>query len=527
MKRSRSCMENLVEDVSGNMGIKLGTNDIKNIIENFNEKFGDDIVNELGDYLDSIKNADINPDFISECKEDFDKDPSNIISRNAVVSIGSMLATTNASRVNDIDHVFLNSVKKKNLKATNQGHSGRCWMFSGLNMFRHSVIKALDLDNFEFSETYLFFWDKLERANRYLRWFIDHPDVKHEDNAFKFIIDEYTSDGGWWNMFSNLVTKYGVVPKSAMKETWQSSDSDDMNQILNDRLQACANYIISHPNLDADEIEKERRETMKQVYSTLVKFLGEPPKKFRWAYTNEEGDANIISDLTPNKFMDSVIPNTNMDDFVVLTHLPGKLKENKRYEVKYTNNVYEGENFKFLNLPMNELVKYASKSIVCGFPVWFAADVSKDFNPYHSSLDDRLSSEKIVFGEHHKFNKGDRITFRNLAANHAMCLVGVNIGSDHKRESWQVENSWGYWDNETPGADGFLYMSNSWFEKNVMQVVVHKNFLSRTIQNMLNTKCEVLNPWDCVAPALKVKPIDAPSIYDDLRQRFSKRQRMS
>ena len=470
--------------------------------------------------------ADINPDFIQECEDEFNEDPANIISRNAVVSIGSMLATTTASRQNDIDLVVLNSVKRKNVKATNQGSSGRCWLFSGLNMYRHAVISALRLDNFEFSETYLFFWDKLERSNRYLRWFINHPDVEPEDNAFKFIVDEYTSDGGWWNMFANLVTKYGHVPKSAMKETWQSSDSGYMNQILNDRLQACANYIMSHPNLSDDEKDEEREETMKQIYSILVKFLGEPPKKFRWAYTNEDGDSNIISGLEPIAFMNMVIPTMKVDDFVVLTHLPGKLDKNKQYEVNYTNNVYEGDNFTFLNLPLNELIKYASKSILSyGFPVWFAADVSKDFNPYHSSLDDRLSNESMVFGKSHNFNKGDRITFRNLSANHAMCLVGVNINEDGKPDSWQVENSWGYWDNETPGADGFLYMSHSWFEKNVMQVVVHKSMLSRSIKNLLKKECDILDPWDCVAPALKVKPVAAPKIYGELRDRFCKKQR--
>ena len=462
--------------------------------------------------------VDINPEFLQECEKKFYEDPSNVISRNAIVAIGSMIATTNSKRLNDIDHVFMNSIKKKNVKATDQGRSGRCWMFSGLNLFRHSVIQALQLENFEFSETYLFFWDKLERANRYLRWFIDHPDVSTQDDSFKFIVNEYTGDGGWWNMFTNLVKKYGLVPKSAMKETFQSDDSEDMNRILVERLHACANYIFKNKNMTDVEKEELRDETMKQIYNILVKFLGEPPKKFRWSYTNDEDVSNIISELTPIQFMQMVIPNVNLNDFIVLTHLPGALSEKKLYEIKYTNNVYEGENFKFLNLPINELKKYASKSILSGMPVWFAADVCKDFNPYHSTLDDRLIDEDIVFGEKHDFSKGDRITFRNLQANHAMSLVGVNFGIDKKPESWQVENSWGYWDNETPGADGFLYMSDSWFTKNVMQVVVHKNYLTRSIKKLLNNEITVLDPWDCVAPATKINPVDAPRIYKKIKE---------
>lgn len=469
--------------------------------------------------------SDINREFLQECEEEFYSDKSNIISRNAIVAIGSMIATTNSSHLNNIDHVFMNSIKKKNLKATNQGRSGRCWMFSGLNMFRHSVIQALDLENFEFSETYLFFWDKLERANRYLRWFIDHPGVDTQNEAFKFIIDEYTSDGGWWNMFANLVNKYGLVPKSAMKETFQSDDSEDMNQILNDRLQSCANYIFNNQNMTDEEIEKLRDETIKQIYNILVKFLGEPPKKFRWSYTSDEDVSNIIADLTPQQFMQMVIPGVDLNDFVVLTHLPGKLKERKLYEVNYTNNVYEGNNFKFLNLPIHEIKKYSSKSIISGMPVWFAADVSKDFNPYHSTLDDRLSDNEIVFGQKHHFSKGDRITFRNLQANHAMSLVGLNFGENNQPESWQVENSWGYWDHETPGEDGFLYMSDSWFEKNVMQVVVHKNYLTRSVRSLLNQEVTMLDPWDCVAPAMKIKPVDAPRNYEKIGQNIKKRQK--
>lgn len=471
-------------------------------------------------FSDSVN--DINTQFIEECEEEFHSDPSNIITRNAVVTIGSMLTTINSAHLNTIDHVFLNTIKKRHLKATNQGRSGRCWMFSGLNMFRHSVIEALQLENFEFSETYLFFWDKLERSNRYLRWFIDHPDVEPDSEAFKFIVEEYTSDGGWWNMFANLVTKYGLVPKSAMKETFQSEDSDDMNQILNDCLQACANYIHKHKNMSKDEIEEIRNETMKQIYLILVKFLGEPPKTFRWAYANDEGDSAIIDKLNPKQFTNMVIPGINLKDFVVLTHLPGKLKEKKQYEVKYTNNVYEGDNFRFLNLSIKELSKYASKSILSGFPVWFAADVSKDFNPYHSTLDDKLTEQKGIFGYNHRFDKGDKITFRNLSANHAMCLIGLNLDHKNKPESWQVENSWGFWDNETPGEDGFLYMSNSWFEANVMQIVVHKNYLSRSVRKLLDQEPEILDPWDCVAPALKAGAIDAPKIYDQISKRHKK-----
>jgi len=474
---------------------------------------------------ETIPGKDIDQKFLNECEIDFYKNPSNIITRNAIVSIGSMITTIDSKRVNHINHVFMNSIKKKNTKATNQGRSGRCWMFAGLNIFRHTVIKALDLEDFEFSETYLFFWDKLERANTFLRWFIDHPEVKTDDESFKYIIEDYYGDGGWWNMFANLVIKYGLLPKSSMKETWQSMDSQDMNDKIHDCVQACANYIFTHRNLPQEELLEIKKDTMKQVYKILVKFLGDPPKKFRWSYINEDDDSNIITGLSPHKFKNMCIPGINLTDFVVLTHLPGKLKEKQLYEVKYTSNVYEGENFRFLNTNIHELAKYAKKSILSGLPVWFAADVCKDFNPFHSALDDNLTADMDIFGQNYRFPKGDRITFRNLQANHAMTLVGVNIDHKNKPESWQVENSWGYWDNETPGEDGFLYMSHSWFKKNVMQIAVHKNFLSRTFRKMLDQDAVMIDPWDCVAPALKINPVNPPKIYDLVGEQIKKRKR--
>jgi bleomycin hydrolase len=471
----------------------------------------------------SDKEIDINPEFIKECEDKFKADQSNIISRNAVVTIGSMLATTDSNRLNDIDHIFMNTLKRKNLKATDQGRSGRCWMFSGLNLFRHTLIRALDLENFEFSQTYLFFWDKLERCNSYLRWFIDNPGVTNKDDeCFIYMVENFTNDGGWWSTFANLVKKYGLVPKSAMKETFQSDDSDDMNRIIDEHIQACANYIISC-QCDNSTLELKQKligiknETIQKIYSILVKFLGEPPKKFRWSYTNTEDESNIISDLEPTKFMEMVIPDIKLDDFIVLTHIPGTLQYNKIYEVKHTNNLYEGNNFKFLNLPIEELSKYTTKSISSGIPVWFGADVSKDFNPYHSTLDDKLSKQTLVFGETHEFTKGDRIVFRNLQANHAMSIIGMNVGTEGVPESWQVENSWGYFDNETPGMDGFLFMSHSWFVKNVLQVVVHKNLLSRTAKKLLSQSPIMLEPWDCVAPALKINSVNPPKIYEKLK----------
>jgi len=451
---------------------------------------------------------DISPSFIQECREEFNSDPTNIAVRNAVASVGSMLATTDSSRVNQISHIFLNTVKKKNVRATNQGASGRCWIFSALNTFRHMLINALNLENFEFSQTYLFFWDKLERSNTYLRWFIDHPNAKPGDRDFTFFISDYnTSDGGWWNMLASLVKKYGLVPASAMRETYQSDDSEDMNHIIKEHLDDCVIRILQNRDTyTTEELDDLRITTVKKIYDILVKFLGEPPSSFNWSFSRdeEEGGDGYLTKLTPHKFLEMVMPDTDMtSDFVVLSHVPApNMIPYQNYSIKYTRNVYEGQDCTFFHLPIEELKKYAMASISAGMAVWVVADVRQCFNWFHSTLDDKLDQHNLAFGET-SFDKGQLIQTRSIQGTHAMALTGYNLDEKGRAISWQTENSWGYYDNETPGLDGFLYMSDSWFTKYVIQIAVHKDFLSRTLRKKIEVAPIELEPWDAMAPALK------------------------
>ena len=456
----------------------------------------------------------INDKFVSDCEAEFKKDDINIFAKNAVTNIGALYSSTDNDEVRKISHVFLNTIKKKNLKATSQGSSGRCWLFSGLNMFRHSVIKALGLENFEFSETHLFFWDKFERSNSYLQWFneyIDlHDKINNSDDLFKYLVkeDEFLSDGGYFNYFSNLVTKYGLMPKNAMPETFQSGYSSDMNEILIDVLHASSCHMMKFKNKRKEIIDK----TLKQIYSILVKFLGEPPKKFDWSFTNEEGEATIISGLTPLSFKEMTIPGLDMKDFVLLTDMSDKdFKYYQKYKINYTNNVIEGDCCEMLNLPIDELKKYVKKSVLSGFPVWFGADVNKYFHPEHSSLDEKVINYDLAFGEKYKMDKGERYFFTNQKICHAMTFVGLNIDYKEKPVNFSVENSWSFIDNETAGLDGFLSMSDSWFDNYVGMVVIHKKFLSRNIQKIMKQDPILIEPWQGQAPAIKIK-------YDPYKQ---------
>jgi bleomycin hydrolase len=431
------------------------------------------------------------------------------------MTVGSEMATTNQDEANKVTHLFMNTVKKKNLKATYQGGSGRCWMFAGLNTMRHMLIRAMDLDKFAFSQTYLFFWDKFECANTFLQWFLDHPDANPGDRAFDYMVAQGLGDGGWWNTFTNLVEKYGLVPKTAMEETFQSDDSDSMNRTLMLYLNSA---VCQLRRGDVSDPPKFKRQIMSQVFSILVKFLGTPPSTFDWTFHQGEQVETMV-DLNPTLFRNMLTDRIPVGDFVVLVDLP-YLQRNKRYTLLESSNVVEGRNLTFLNIGAKKMATYTQRSVLSGLSVWFAADVCKCFNMFHSTLNDRINDEVAAFGPLEDMTKEEAMRMRDVEANHAMAFTGFNMDESGKEiRSWQVENSWGYLDNETEGLDGFLCMSHSWFLKYVIQVSVNCNLLTSSDRKLLQQEPVELLPWEFDGAAhLKISGKGAPRGYLPLLQ---------
>jgi len=452
--------------------------------------------------------------FINKCDVSFNKNKRKRLAQNIVASCGSMPALSNVSSVGSVNHVFTHSLKPVNIKACDQGESGRCWEFAGLNMLRPIIMTALNIDNFEYSQVYLFFFDKLERINSCLQWIINNNVTESSDRRLQYVLQNL-GDGGYWNTFSNLATKYGLVPKSKMPETCGSYYSYDMNRILTE--------IIRHATVELINTNKTHRksgqaafkkEILERVYDTLRTFLGTPPKSFEWFYENsEENQGYQLEKLTPLRFKEASTGNLNLNEFKTLMHNK-HLKRNQLYELDCTEMMYGKGNTQILNVPIRTMIDLVKKSLLAGFPVWFACDIDKGFDYYNSALDEHLIDTELVFGEHNEVSDKDMHKHGLIQASHAMVFTGFNCDEDGKEiTELQVENSWSYWDHEVRGLDGFLTMKVEWFVKYVVQIVIHRKFLTKKVLSGLETEPVLLDPWEGCAPAMHVSGRKRPKNY--------------
>jgi bleomycin hydrolase len=523
--KDNECFKKIKETLSDNLNVEIDLDKFKGV----------DSLNGITQVLIEQLRDDVVPfSKIKEWQEEFKSNPTKAIIRNAVVSVGAIYSSTDSEAAKKIDHVFEYITRRRGVKATDQGNSGRCWMFAGLNVFRHTLMDIFGIDQFEYSQTHLFFWDKFERSNIYLQWFIDNH-LPLNDRYNDDIIKETMCDGGYWNYFANLVEKYGLVPKSAMPETFQSDYSSDLNDIIEERLRAGASYIYNnYDKLSKEELKTIKFDVLHQIYDTLVKFLGEPPINFDWSFVSnktEDGEdlTTTVKQLTPFQFKDLAIPNVCLHDYVVLSNVPG-YKYYQLYEVENRSNVSEGQPCQIVNLPIAELKKFSKKVIKGGMGVWFAGEVGRGFSWQHGCLNNQIVNSDLTFGElyppqqenkkSHPFDKQQRIMFNDVGPSHAMVLSGINVNSNDRPISWSVENSWGYFDKDVLGEDGWLTMSDNWFSENLIQVAIHRQFLSRNILKILDQQPIVLKPWDFMAPALKVGPTFIPRNKPKPRKRF-------
>ena len=427
---------------------------------------------------------------ITELEKEYDSNKQQLVlrralNRNSLANIANNMETCQNSTMKF-------SIDIPTMSATNQKASGRCWIFAGLNVLREKVAKNLNLESFELSQNYVAFFDKLEKANFYLETIIDLVDRDYDDRVFAHLTSCPIQDGGQWDMFVNVVEKYGVVPKDAMPETFQSSNTMKMNQILNNRLRKfTAKAQKLYKEGKQKEIRQEKDKALKEIYNFLCSCFGKVPHTFKFEYVDKDKVYHCDENLTAKEFYNKYI-GLDLSEYVSIINAPTNDKPfNKTYTISYLNNVVGGKPIHYLNLEIEEFKQIVLKQLKDREIVWFGSDCGKDGDRENGVWDDEAFAYEEVLEMELHMCKGCSLNYHQSAMNHAMVITGVNLEHD-KPNRWKIENSW----SENAGVKGYFVMTDSWFDKYVYQAVVNKKYLSEQQLKDWAQEPIKLNPWD-------------------------------
>ena len=422
--------------------------------------------------------------------KEYRKDKRNDVVRHAISKTNLSTVVRSQDEIENVNFDF--EINVKTLSAANQKQSGRCWIFAATNVLREMVAKQLNLGEFELSQSYVAFYDRLEKCNYVLETIIELLDKDYDDRTLTFVLQNGIGDGGQWDMFVNVVNKYGLCPKHVFPETATSSATRDTNLLINFNLRKFASdskVIFKEKGLEA--VRKEKEDVLKRIYFLLINAYGVPPKSFDFEYTDKDGNYYKEEGLTPLRFKEEYIGD-KLNDYVSLINAPTKDKPfNKSFTVKYLGNVVGGKIVTHLNLPMERLKELIIAQLKDNQIVWFGSDVGFYGDREAGIWDDRIFDYPSAVDLDFKMDKGESLDFRASAMNHAMCITGVAF-KNGKPDKWKIENSWG----TANGKDGYYYMSASWFDHFVYQAVVDKKYLSEEELKAYNAKPIELKPWD-------------------------------
>ena len=437
-------------------------------------------------------NGGITPEMLSKIKSGYQNTPENKALRNAIVANDINKLAANADNSTAFDDHFSNKVNSK--AVTDQKSSGRCWMFTGMNVMRSKAIAKHNLPaDFQFSQAYTFFWDQLEKSNLFLQAILDHRVRSMEDKYVEWLFKNPIGDGGQFTGVADLVTKYGLVPKDVMPETFSSNSTSRMSNILSLKLREFGlelRDMANNKSTTEQMLQDRKTEMLKTIYRILVMTIGEPPTEFTWTQRDASGKAVSTDTYTPQSFFKKFV-NEDFSKYYMIMNDPTR-EYYKVYEIEYDRHVYDGKNWVYLNLPMDEIAPIAIASIKDSTMMYFSCDVGKFLDRDKGWLDVNNYDYASLCGTSFNMTKKQRVATFASGSSHAMTLCAVDLDANGKPLKWMVENSWG----SSYGHNGFLIMTNEWFNEYMFRVVVEEKYIPAKIKTLIKQKPIMLPPWD-------------------------------
>lgn len=435
-------------------------------------------------------NNGISSEMLSRIKSTYSNESSNKAIRNALSANSIDILAVNAENKNKFDANFSHRVKSKGI--TNQKKSGRCWLFTGLNVLRSQMMAQNNWGELKLSQNYNFFYDQLEKANLFLQGMIDNAEKPFDDKMVQWLFQHPLSDGGQFTGIADNISKYGVVPAEVWPETYTAENTSRLNNLISLKLREDGLELrkMVTGGLKATKIAERKEAMLAEVYRMLALTLGEPPTEFTWTRRNSEGKAIDTRKYTPLQFYKEYAGNDLKNGYIMLMNDPTR-PYYKLYEIDYDRHSYDGDNWTYVNLPIEDIKEAAIKSIKDSTMMYFSCDVGKYLDREKGTLDVNNFDYESLMGVKFNMDKADRIRTFASASSHAMTLVAVDIDDEGKTTKWLVENSWG------DGANGgHLIISDKWFDEYMFRLVIDKKYASNKILEILKQKPTLLPAWD-------------------------------
>lgn len=437
----------------------------------------------------NAQDGGITPEMLERISEGYTGTPEQKAVRNALSSNPVSALAVNADNLAMMDTHFSDVVRTEGI--TDQKSSGRCWLFTGLNVLRAKMIEQYGLGDFYLSQNYLFFYDQLEKSNLFLQAIIDTRDLPWDDRTVDWLFRNPLSDGGQFTGVSNLIMKYGMVPAEIMPETYSANNTSQMASLIKRKLREYALEIRENAGMKDKALAEWKEQMLSEVYRMLVCFLGQPPVSFEWTMRDAEGNVLSTKQYTPQSFYAEYIGEDLEDNYIMVMNDPSR-EYGKVYEIEYDRHVYDGHNWLYINLPIERIKEMAIASIKGGCAMYFSCDVGKFLDSRRGTLNlDNFDYESLM-GTTFGMDKADRVRTYDSGSTHAMTLIAVDIDGQGAPVKWMVENSWG----PSAGYQGKLIMTDEWFEEYMFRVVVEKRFVPADILDMMKQQPIKLPPWD-------------------------------